>query len=286
MTRTRSLKPYLYLLPILALSVVFVYLPFGRNIVYSLSKVNRLGQVGEFVGLDNYAKLFGRREFLAAVGNSLIMTLINVPVTLAITLVLSRIAAVDHPFSHVTVGLIALPMAVSMSAASLIFKVFLHPTVGFVNAALGIGWQGYEGADSALSAVIVLTVWMGIGYNFLLFRGAFLNLPGDVMESAALDGAGKGRILFSIELPLMRPTVIYVLCTNTILALMTSGPIMIITQGGPARSTTTLVYLMYTMGIGSQNYAMAGCISMVLFCLTLVFSLGLIWVDREKVSLN
>ena len=99
-----------------------------------------------------------------------------------------------------------------------------------------------------------------------------------------MDGAGKLRIFFVMELPMIRPTAMYVLCTNTILAVMTSGPIMIITQGGPARSTTTLVYLMYTMGIGSGNFAMASCVSLVLIALTLVFSLGTLYLDREKVQ--
>ncbi len=283
MKAVKSLKPYLYLMPMLLFAAVFVYLPFGRNIVYSLSTVNRLGQVKEFVGPSNYLRLFQRREFASAIGNTLKMTLINVPVTVILTVLLGKICAMPHPAAPFTEGLLALPMAVSMSAAALIFKVFLSPTVGYVNAALGITYQGYESADTALGAILILTVWMGIGYNFLLFVSAFRNVPADVLESAALDGAGGIRSFFSMELPMIRPTAVYVICTNTILAVMTSGPVMIITQGGPNRATTTMVYLMYTMGIGSQNYAMAGCVSMILFLLTAVFSFALIWLDREKV---
>ena len=284
MKRARTLKPYLYLMPILVLSAVFIYLPLGRSVVYSLSQVNRLGEVRGFVGADNFARLFSRREFLSALGNTLRMTAVNVPVTMALTLCLGKMCAMPHPAAPFTEGLLALPMAVSMSAAALIFKVFLDPTVGYVNAALGVSFKGYESAQTALLSVVFLTVWMGIGYNFLLFTGAFRGLPRDVLESAAIDGAGRIRIFFSMELPMIRPTAMYVLCTNTILAVMTSGPIMIITQGGPARATTTLVYLMYTMGIGSGNFSMAGCVSLVLIALTFVFSLGILWLDREKVQ--
>ena len=284
MVKARALKPYLFLLPILVLSAVFVYLPLGRSVIYSLSQVNRLGEVRGFVGPDNFMKLFGRREFLSALGNTLRMTAVNVPVTMVLTLFLGKLCAMPHPAAPFTEVLISLPMAVSMSAAALIFKVFLDPTVGYVNAALGLAFQGYVGAQTALGSIVMLTVWMGIGYNFLLFTGAFRGVPRDVKESAEMDGAGKLRIFFVMELPMIRPTAMYVLCTNTILAVMTSGPIMIITQGGPARSTTTLVYLMYTMGIGSGNFAMASCISLVLIALTLVFSLGTLYLDREKVQ--
>ena len=108
-------------------------------------------------------------------------------------------------------------------------------------------------------------------------------MPKDLTDCAALEGAGALRKLFSVQLPMISPTILYVVCTNMIQALMTSGPVLILTQGGPARSTTTLIYLMYTSGYGSSNYSLAACVSLVSFALTLAFTLLIFTTERGKV---
>ena len=108
-------------------------------------------------------------------------------------------------------------------------------------------------------------------------------MPRQVLEAADLDGAGFFRRLISIELPLVSPTAFYVMCTNAVLAMMTSGPMIIITQGGPSRSTTTLMYMMYASGFGSANYSLAAVVSLVAFGLTLGFTLLSLAVEKRKV---
>ena len=172
-------------------------------------------------------------------------------------------------------------MAVSMPSIALIFKVLLNPSVGFVNYALGLDVGWYTDRHTAMAGILMLTVWMGIGFNYLLFLSAFRGIPEDMLDSAELDGAGKFRtILFKIQLPLISPTMLYVVCTNMIQAMMTSGPILILTQGGPSRSTTTLIYLMYTAGYRSSNYSLAACVSIIAFLLTLTFTLLLFMTER------
>ncbi len=266
-------RAYLYLFPILLFSVVFVYYPFLKTALFSVSTVNFMGEITGFSGLDNYRYLFSRREFSAALGNTLRLTAINVPLTLLIALCLGKLFSNSRPGNGLFQTLIASTMAVSMSAASMTFRVLLNPTIGWLNAFLGIGVRWYEDRNTALYGILMVTVWMGIGFGFLLFQAAFRNVDRSVVDSARLDGAGGMRILLLIELPLIRPTILYSVCTNTILALMTSGPVMIITKGGPSRATTTLIYLMYTTGYGSGNYAMAACIAIVSFFLTLLFTL-------------
>ena len=103
------------------------------------------------------------------------------------------------------------------------------------------------------------------------------------MEAAKLDGAGFFTCLFKIQLPMISPTIFYVLCTNTVLAMMTSGPMIIITQGGPSRSTTTLMYMMFASGYGSSNYSLAAVVSLVAFVLTFGFTLISFVFERKKV---
>lgn len=98
-----------------------------------------------------------------------------------------------------------------------------------------------------------------------------------------MDGAGFFTILWHIKLPNISPTLLYVLCTNMVLAMMTCGPVMILTQGGPSRSTTTLIYMMYSSGYGSGNYSLAACVSVITFAMTLTFTVIAFMVSRKKV---
>ena len=267
----------------LVFAVGFVYYPFLKTCLQSVSTVNFRGEITGFAGLDNFQYLFSRREFSVALENTVKLMLINVPVTVVITMGLAWLCSRAHPLHSVYETMLSLPMVVSMASISLIFKVLLNPSVGWLNYALGldIGW--YEDRHTAMSGILLLTIWMGIGFNFLLFRSAFRALPPDMLGSAALDGAGKFRTLIQIQLPLISPTVLYVVCTNMIQAMMTNGPILILTQGGPSRSTMTLIYLMYTSGYASSNYSLAAAVSMVAFALTLLFSLLLFGMEKRKV---
>ena len=267
----------------LIFAVGFVAYPFFKTFLYSFSRVNFKGEITGFVGLENYRYLFSRKDFSIALTNTLKLALINTPVPLVLTLLLAALTERRKPGSWLYELCFALPMAVSMSAAALIFKILLNPTVGYVNHLFGwqLGW--YEDRATALYGIAVLTVWMGIGFNYLLFLGALRGVPGPLMEAALLDGAGPVRRFFRIQLPMISPTVFYMICTNLVLALMTSGPVIIITDGGPARSTTTLIFMMYSSGYGSSNYSMAACISVVTFALTLLFTLGSFAWEGKKV---
>ncbi|MBQ9300278.1 MAG: sugar ABC transporter permease [Clostridia bacterium] len=279
-----AVKPYLYLLPMLVFAVGFVYYPFLKTVAQSVAVVNFKGEMTGFAGLDNFRYLFSRREFTIAIANTLRLMGINVPVTLALTILLAWFSARPRRWGPVYETMLALPMTVSMSAITLIFKVLLNPTVGFVNYALGIHAGWYTDRHTAMSGILMLTVWMGIGFNYLLFLSAFRAVPEDLIGSARLDGAGPLTVLFRVQLPLISPTILYVACTNMIQAMMTSGPVLILTQGGPSRSTTTLIYLMYTSGYRSSNYGLAACVSLIAFAMTLVFAVLLIWLEGRKVN--
>ena len=281
--RRFSLKPYLFLLPMLIFAGGFVYYPFLQTCLQSVSTVNFRGEITGFAGLENFRYLFSRREFGIAMENTLKLMLINVPVTVAVTLALAWLCSRPRPLGAVAETMLSLPMVVSMASISLIFKVLLNPSVGWLNYALGLNIGWYEDRHTAMSGILLLTIWMGIGFNFLLFLSAFRGLPPDMLGSAALDGAGPLRTLVRIQLPLISPTLLYVVCTNMIQAMMTNGPILILTQGGPSRSTLTLIYLMYNSGYASSNYSLAAAVSMAAFALTLLFSFLLLMMEKRKV---
>ena len=279
----RTLKIIAFLAPIVIFAILFVYYPFIKTIINSMSAVNNKGEILRFVGFDNYEYVFGRRDFKTALKNSLLITVINVPATLLITITLARLATKKRRLSPIYETMFTLPMSISMSAACMIFKSMFSPTLGFVNAFFGLKLGWFESADTALYTCLILTVWMGIGFDFLLFQSAFRSIPQHITEAADLDGANFFIRFFKIELPMVSSTVFYVLCTNMVLAMMTSGPMIIITQGGPSRSTTTLMYMMYASGFGSANYSLAAVVSLVAFALTFGFTLLSFVFERKKV---
>jgi sn-glycerol 3-phosphate transport system permease protein len=281
--KKRNLKPLLFLLPILIFSIAFVYYPFARVIVNSFSLVNAKGQLKGFAGLENYRYVFSRGDFAVALGNSLKLAAVNVPVTLFITIFLALLAEKKRRLSPVYETLFALPMSVSMSAACMIFKSMFSPALGWVNYFFGLSLGWFESRETALASCLILTIWMGIGFDFLLFLSALRGIPDQLLEASELDGAGLFTRIFRIKLPLISPTILYVLCTNFVLALLTSAPMIIITQGGPARSTTTLMYMMYASGFGSSDYSLAAVVALCAFVLSLGFTILSFVFERKRV---
>ncbi|MGI6690987.1 MAG: carbohydrate ABC transporter permease [Christensenellales bacterium] len=276
-------KPYLFLAPMLLFAAAFIYYPFFKTFLFSFTTVNFMGEITGWAGLDNFRYLFSRRDFSTALTNSLKLTAMNVPLTLIITITLALLATRRRKLSPVYETMFALPMAVSMSAAAMIFKALLSPATGYLNALLGLRMGWLESKAHALYGILMLTVWMGIGFDYLLFLSAFRAIPTDLTEAAIIDGAGFMTSLVRVRLPLVSPTLLYVGCTNMVLAMMTSGPIIILTQGGPARSTTTLMYMMYTSGYGSSNYSLSACLSIVTFALTFALTLAAFLLERRGV---
>lgn len=276
------IKPYLFLVPILVFAVGFVYYPFVRTFMYSFSLVNYSGQIVEFVGLENFKYVLGNNVFQLALRNTLFMTVCTVPLTLACSLGLALLASNKRKLSPVYETMFSMPMAISMASACMVFKLLLNPTIGIVNYVLNSDFQWYKSPQTAIFGIILICVWIGIPFDFLLFLAAVRNVPDQLIESAKLDGAGYFRRLFSIILPLIAPTIMYLVCTNSVLAMMTSAPVMLITEGGPSRSTTTLIYMMFTSGYQSSNYSVAACISIITFLLTFgIVALSMFFEQRK-----
>ena len=179
----KKAKPYLFVLPILVFAVGFVYYPFFKTFLFSFSTVNAKGVITGFAGLDNFTYLFSRRDFGIALRNTLKITAINVPVTVFITMGLALLATKKRRLSPVYETMYTLPMAIAMSAAAMIFKVLLNPTVGWLNYALGLDFGWYQSREHALYGILMLTVWMGIGFDFLLFLSAFRAVPDQLIRS-------------------------------------------------------------------------------------------------------
>ena len=272
-------KPYLFVLPILIFAVAFSYYPFIRTLLYSLSAVNKSGEIVKFVGLKNYLSIFSREEFINAIGVTLKFTLIYVPIAVALPYTLALIANRRKLFSNVYQTLFALPMAVSVSASCYIFQQLLHRKIGLVNYLLevlgfmqnktNIDWLGDK--TWALPSLAVIMIWIHIGFNFMLLLAAVRNVPDELIEAANLEGCGYWRKVFKIVIPITSPTIFFVFCTQMVAGIMMNAPTMILTKGGPVNSTSTMIYYVYTTGFRSGNFAIGSTASIATFLLAFIF---------------
>ena len=282
--RREGRRVFFLLLPIMVFAIAFVYFPFIRTIINAFSRVNSKGIIKGFAGLENFIYTYSRKDFLPALKHTLIIAIFNVPITLVITLTLALLSQKRRRLSAVYETMFTLPMSVSMSAACMIFKSMFSPSVGFINYffSLKLGW--FESAETALAACIILTVWMGIGFDYLLLLSALRGIPKSVMEATEVDGISLWRKIFLVEIPLISPTIFYIFCTNLVLCMMTSAPMIIIMGVSPESSATnTLMSMMYQSGFSSSDYGLAAVLSLTAFLLTLLFTILSFVAEKRRV---
>jgi len=267
----------------LALAYLFSYRPFFKTIANSFSLVNFSGRIIEFVGFENYRNLFADHNFQISFLNTFRFALFFVPINLVFCLVAALLVYRKRRFTAFNETLFILPMAVAMSSAALVFRALFNPTIGVVNYLLGLSIQWFNDPVWAMFTIIVLGVWMAIGLDFLLLLGALRSVPSQLLEAAEMEGAGAVAKFFRIQLPLISPTILFIVSTRLRDSMLLSGPVLVMTEGGPLRSTQTLVYQMYIEGFSGGNYSKGSAISVVVFLLTFLMILLAFRFERRRV---
>lgn len=278
------------LLPAIIVFAVFVFYPLGRVLVLSVQGTDIFGQPSSFVGFQNYARTFTDPTFGSTMLNTALFCAGVVAGRIVFGLLIVVPLTVKLRGMPVFRALLTSPMVVSVSAASVAFAALLAPGTGFVNTVItNAGGEPIPWLTSthwALLSVIVVTVWGSLGFTVLLLLGAFGAIDQDVVEAAHLDGAGSFRTFWSISLPLVTPTMFFIVVTGTVEALTTFGQVQILTGGGPANSSRTLVYAIYQQAFGaaSANFGLAAALGVVLFLLVLGLSLVQFGVLEKRVN--
>lgn len=264
---------YLYILPIVLIVIVFRYVPFLRTALYAFSKVNARGEILEFVGLKNFQDLFKNRTFIGALKTTLTFTAAYVALIVASALLTARCATPENKFNRLMTVFIMLPMLVSMSSIAMVMKLLLNPGTGYINYLFGLNWSWFQDRHQALWSVLLVVFWMGFPFAYLVLRSALFYIPSSLIEAAKLDGATSLQIFYKVELPLISPQILTVFSLSSLGALLMAGPVMVLTEGGPLRSTTTLIFMMFTSGYQSSNYALSASIALFTFALSLLFTI-------------
>lgn len=276
-------KPYLLIAPALFLAVLFSYRPFFLTLVNSFHTISLAGRRINFIGLDNYLRLFANPSFQASLSNTLRFTLFFVPTNIIICLSAALLS--NRPGKLATLNQIFffLPMAVGLSSTMMIIKMMFNPSIGIINHIFSINVQWFNNRHAAMALLVIAGVGLDIGLNFLLLSAALRNVPTDLTEVATIEGASWTQTFRYLQAPLISSTLLFVVVTNIKDAMLISAPVMILTEGGPFRSTQTLVYQMYLEGFRSGNYAMGSTIAAVVFALTFSILLLLLHLERRRV---
>ncbi|MFE3601172.1 carbohydrate ABC transporter permease [Streptomyces sp. NPDC059142] len=266
-------------LPCLALLLAFAYWPVLRSAFLSLYGTDLLGSPTRFVGADHYAELVTdpalRRVLLTTGVIAALSVFLSVGGALAAALLLRR--ARRRPRAVLSV-LLSLPFAYSAAAASAVFAGLFAPAVGTVNELLaGLGLGGPPWLQSPVWAVLsvsVATAWYEFGFAFLVLLAALTQLDREVLEAAALDGASELRTAWSVIIPMLRPTLVFLVVTGTISGLQVFTQVQVLTRGGPAGSTSTLVHELYRRAFGEAlpDFGSASALALVLLLLVVLIT--------------
>jgi multiple sugar transport system permease protein len=288
MTRRRreALTAAIFIGPDLIGLIVFVLVPIGFAIYVSFFDWNLISPMS-FAGLDNYERLLADADWWASLGRTLQFALIYVPLLFALALALAvGFTKIAGRASALLRSAYLLPFAVTSVIASTLWMFLYQEKTGYLNAflnLLGIPDQQYIGAPAqAMVSIVVVVLWINLGYTSLLFFSAIKEVPVSITEAARLDGAGGWRTFWSITLPLIRPTAVFVIITSTIAAFQILDIILVMTKGGPADSTQVGVLYIYQRSFERLEMGYGSALSVVMFLILLVISLVQLRISRRS----
>ena len=260
------LLPYLLILPIIILLSIFKIYPFVKTLVSSFPITTPIGEWLGWAGLDNWKMILSDSELGRIMAITFEFAGLHLVMVFFSAMVLALLAdGITKKGKRLIQTMYALPLAIASSPASLIWRFVLRKDGGVLNELLGTNVAWLQDSSKALIFVAVVTAWSHIASSFILLLAGFKNVPEELLEAATLDGANSFRKITKIKIPLASSQIFFVLFLNIVQSFKTFGQIRLLTAGGPAGSTTTLMYQIYERGSESGFFEIACCYSVVLF---------------------
>src|SRR5216683_2703780 len=266
-----------YLAPSFVLFAAFVFIPLGRTIYLSFFYTRQSGAISAFAGLDQYTELLASPIFHSGLLATALFVLYTVPVGIALGLVLAVILNQRLRGIGVFRTMMASTIAISAAVGSLIWLLLFNPSLGLLNYVLSL--VGIRGPDwliqptIAIIAVSITTIWLTMGTNIIVLLAGLQGIPEEIYEAARLDGARGARMFTRITVPMVSPSLFFLLVVDTVAVLQAFTQIHLLTRGGPVDATRTLVYSIYLDAFQNFQFGFASAESVVLFVLVLVLTL-------------
>ena len=262
--------------PQLLLIFVFFYWPASQAIYWAFTTQPPFGGGNEWVGLQNFQEIFGDRVYWNSVRVSVLFAVGSTALSIIGALVLA--ISIDRQLTgHKTYRFIYFwPYAIAAPAVGLAFRFIFAPQAGFMaalNEVFPDFWNPAMNGGHAMVLIILANSWKMIAYNFIFFLAGLQSIPKSLTEAAAMDGAGVMRRVFDIQIPLLAPTLFFLLVINITETFVDSfGIVDITTGGGPARATDLMVFKIYSDGFKALDYSMAAAQSLVLMVLVMALT--------------
>ena len=275
--RRNRKKAYLFLLPNFLGFFVFTLIPVITALVYSLTDYDGNNRMN-FVGLKNFLQLFSDSSFVFSLQNTLIYTIVTVPLIILLSLLVSVLMNNGVKGAPIYRAIMLFPHIASIVAVTVVWQFLYNAKSGPINQILqtfGVdnppAWLSNQ--KTALIAVMIMIVWKGIGYYMIIYLAGLRGIPADQYEAATVDGANAWEKLRYVTIPNLRPVTFYATIMCIINSFQVFTPIYVMTKGGPGRATSVLVLKIYEDAFVNYKFGYASAEAMILFLLILIVTL-------------
>jgi multiple sugar transport system permease protein len=256
--------------------LVWVVLPIFVVLFLSFTSYNVL-RPPKWIALGNYQDLLSDDLFWHAIRNTIEYTLLSMPIGIVLSLLLAALVNTRLPGAGLYRTIFYLPVVAPLISAALVWVMFYEVSSGLFNYVLGLfGFRALDwlsNASTAMPAIVLMSIWKGLGFNMVIFLAALQGIPRELTEAAALDGAGRVRRFVAITLPLLAPATVYVVITSLIASFQVFAQVYVMTNGGPNNSTITMVHYIYRTAFQNLDFGYASSMAMVMFVLLVIAAL-------------
>lgn len=274
----------LFSLPSLIIAFLFSIYPLIKTFIYAFSFTDEKGKIVEFAGMENFIELFTDPSFYLSIFATFKFAVITVFFSITIALFLAILCNEKIKGIGFFRTIFSSSLGVSISASASIVLFMFHPSLGVINEIIkffgGVPLNWLTDSKYALITVAISTIWMNIGFGFLVLTAGLQNISTDIDESCAIDGASYFNKLFKVTLPLLSPSIFYLTITTTLKAFQGFGQVDILTGGGPNNATNFLVYSIYKTAFSSYRFDYASVQGVIL--LIIIISIMLFKSKLEK----
>lgn len=277
--KNEKITAYLFILPCLIGCSVFIIIPIFFSFGLSFFDWNLLSKP-QFTGIDNYVNLLKEPEFFKVVKNTVIYAVFTTIFGVIIPLCLADILNKKFKFSDFFKTAYFVPFITPMLVVALVWAWIFDPNIGFMNFLLRTNIQWLYKPDTAMIAIIAVSVWKLIGYNTVILLGGYAGINSSLAEAAEIDGANKIQTFLKITLPLLSPVIFFVLIITTISSFQVFDLIYLMTQGGPDGATDVLVYWIYKNAFEYFDVGRASATAYILFVIIAILSMAQ-WIVRK-----
>lgn len=270
-----ALAGYGFLAPNFVLLAVFLFVPIAYALQLSFQETKGFG-TPEWVGLANYARVIADPVFWQSLGNTVLFTVVTVPIDMAAGLGLAVLLNSVLPGRGVFRTIIVLPMVISGVASGIIAYLIFYQSNGIINkliTSLGlppVEWQ--SNGTAAMVSVMATAVWLRVGFNMIIYLAGLQGVSPELYEAARIDGANRWQQFRSITVPLVGPSTFFLLIMNVIASFQVFDLIFVMTGGGPGYATSVLGTYAYRNGFQIREQGYGATLGIVILVITLIFT--------------